>query len=86
MPTFTPREVAVVRRLLMGESAKEIAVSLGISPRTVEAHLVNIKIKAGARNSMHLVAKIVREALLLPYDRRRSAQSSQYAGPDRRHQ
>ena len=39
---LTGREVEVLRRISLGESNKEAARTLGISPSTVRAHLENI--------------------------------------------
>lgn len=56
---LTPRERAVLERLLKGFSSKQIAKKLGISPRTVEFHRANIMRKLGARNATELVAKVL---------------------------
>jgi len=42
---LSPREVDVLERLPFGLSSKEIAKELDISPRTVDAHLMNIYLK-----------------------------------------
>ncbi len=48
--TLTERERAVLRLLAEGRTDREIAVSLTISPRTVETHVGAILRKLGARN------------------------------------
>jgi RNA polymerase sigma factor (sigma-70 family) len=56
---LTPREREVLARAAQGLHAKEIAASLGISPRTVEVHKTRIMEKLGVRN----VAELVRFSL-----------------------
>ena len=56
---LTPRERDVLERAAQGLHAKEIAASLGISPRTVEVHKTRIMEKLGVRN----VAELVRFSL-----------------------
>jgi len=56
---LTAREREVLEHAVRGLHAKEIAVALGISPRTVEVHKTRIMEKLGARN----VAELVRFAL-----------------------
>jgi two-component system, LuxR family, response regulator FixJ len=52
---LTPREAEVFERLILGQSSKEIARELGISPRTVEGYRVNVMIKTGADSLPQLV-------------------------------
>ena len=49
---LTPREIDVVRLIWEECSTKEIAVKLGISPRTVEAHRWNIAVKLGVKSTI----------------------------------
>lgn len=51
---LTSREQDCATQLLMGQSAKEIARVLDLSPRTVETYLNNAKDKMGARNNVEL--------------------------------
>lgn len=48
---LSPRERQVLQGLVQGESNKEIARVLNISPRTVEIHRMKMMGKIGARNS-----------------------------------
>jgi two-component system response regulator FixJ len=52
---LTSRECEVFEHLVAGESNKEIAVQLGISPRTVEFHRAHIMEKTGAKVFRDLV-------------------------------
>lgn len=52
---LTSRESEVFERLVMGKSNKEIAVALGISPRTVEFHRAHIMEKTAAKGLPDLV-------------------------------
>lgn len=49
-PSLTEREQEVLRLLVEGRLNKQIAVSLGISERTVKFHVHSICEKLGARN------------------------------------
>ena len=52
---LTAREREVLEQAVQGLHAKEIAASLGISPRTVEVHKARIMEKLGVRNIAELV-------------------------------
>lgn len=56
---FDVDDEAVVQLLLEGCTAKEIAVQLGISNRTVEHRLERLKERFGARNTVHLVVMLL---------------------------
>jgi two-component system, LuxR family, response regulator FixJ len=58
---LTERERDVFKHLIMGETNKEIALDLAISPRTVEIHRARIMEKLKART----VSDLVRLALML---------------------
>ncbi len=66
---LTPREQQVLDRILAGETNKEIALNLGISPKTVEFHRTHImqKTKAGS------VAQLVQIVLGSPENQQNSA-------------
>ena len=64
MPPFTAltaRETQVVRLVGAGRSAKQIAIDLGITPKTVESYVEHARLKLDAINRPHLM---VRAALL----------------------
>jgi DNA-binding NarL/FixJ family response regulator len=52
---LTLREREVLRLLAGGATSKDIAQSLGISPKTAQAHRENIKDKLGVRSTAELV-------------------------------
>lgn len=56
---LTPRQKDVLERIVQGHTAKEIARSLHIGIRTVEAAYRNLREKARARNAAHLAALAV---------------------------
>jgi two-component system response regulator FixJ len=62
MPSLTPREQEVLRRLTKGETSKQIARDLNLSPRTVEVHRGNVLHKMGVHNTVALVRKILETA------------------------
>jgi DNA-binding NarL/FixJ family response regulator len=48
---LTPQERAILKRIAMERQSKEIAVELGIAPKTVDAHRANICQKLGLRGN-----------------------------------
>lgn len=61
---LTPREMEVLELVANGYSAKEVAETLGIAPRTVERHTENARLKMRARNRAHMVTKAVMHGIL----------------------
>ena len=53
---LTPRELEVLRAAAAGERNKEIALRLGISPRTVKAHLTSVYNKLGVDSRAAAIA------------------------------
>jgi DNA-binding NarL/FixJ family response regulator len=64
MPKLTQREIEVLRLICTGLSAKEIAMELDVSPRTVEAHKANLFTKTGTQNSSSLIMNALRLKLV----------------------
>ncbi len=62
--TLSTRELDCLRHKNQGFSAKEIARLMGISYRTVETYLGNIKVKSGLRNISQVLAVCKGEGLL----------------------
>jgi two-component system response regulator NreC len=61
---LTQREVEVLKRIAMGQSAKEIAQKLKIAPRTVERHIGRVRLKTRTRNRSHMVAYALSKGLI----------------------
>lgn len=59
---LTRREQQVMALCVKGATAKETAIALGLSPRTVEDHRANLMRKLGARNAADLVRIVLAEA------------------------
>jgi two-component system, NarL family, response regulator YdfI len=61
---LTDRELEVLRSVARGERSKEIAVQLGISERTVKAHLASIYSKLGVDSRAAAIAVAAQMGLL----------------------
>jgi DNA-binding NarL/FixJ family response regulator len=61
---LTEREVEVLKLLAGGFTNKQIAENLGISPKTVNAHLVHIFQKLGASDRTSAVAEALRRGVI----------------------
>jgi len=60
----TPRQREVLKLLLEGCSAKEIARRLGVSQRTVEHHKYNMMAQLGIRTTAELIQYAVKQGLI----------------------
>lgn len=58
-PTLTPKEVALLRLVILGLSNKQLCLELGIALPTVKTHLLNIFRKLGTRTRAELAAKLL---------------------------
>ena len=63
---LTAREVEIVGLVATGHDCADIAGGLGISERTVEAHVTSARLKLGARNRAHLAAIAAWSGLIDP--------------------
>ena len=63
LDSLTGRELEVLTHVARGMHAKEIARSLGISPRTVEVHKAHLMDKLDARNVSELVRLAIQSGL-----------------------
>jgi DNA-binding CsgD family transcriptional regulator len=59
--SLTPRERVALAQIVRGATSKEVARSLGISPRTVEFHRSNVMRKLDAKNIADLLRKVLGE-------------------------
>jgi two-component system, NarL family, nitrate/nitrite response regulator NarL len=57
---LTRREREVLRRIVEGESTREIARGLTIAPSTVRAHVQNVLVKLGAHSRLQAAAIVAR--------------------------
>jgi len=62
--SLTPREREVVRMIAEGKSVKEIAVRLGRSVKTVEAHKFNLMRKLDVHNKAQLVTYAIQKKIV----------------------
>ena len=75
---LTSREVEVARHIARGETNAEIALELGVSPRTVTAHVEHILSKLGATRRAEIAAWVV---AIGPPDASRQEAGPASAGP-----
>lgn len=61
---LTGRQAEVVRHVADGLSNDEIAELMGVSSRTVQAHVANAMRKVGARNRAHLAVLGIRSGVV----------------------
>jgi DNA-binding CsgD family transcriptional regulator len=63
---LTPSERRVTELVAAGQSNKQVATALFISPKTVEGHLANVFAKLGVRSRAELARKVASEEILTP--------------------
>lgn len=61
---FTKREYECLFLMVRGQTAKEIGLCLDVSPRTVESHIENIKVKLDVSRRSQLISKVMKLGLL----------------------
>jgi DNA-binding NarL/FixJ family response regulator len=59
---FTDREEEVVQKVIEGASNKEVAKILGITERTVKAHMSSILRKTGTTDRISLIIKLTQQS------------------------
>jgi DNA-binding NarL/FixJ family response regulator len=62
--TLTPREREILKLLAEGNSVKEIAVTLGLSVKTIEAHKFNLMRKLDIHNKAQLVTYAIQKKII----------------------
>jgi DNA-binding NarL/FixJ family response regulator len=63
-PALTPRELDVVRLVADGLTNEEVGAGLGVTSKTVEAHLGRIFERTGAQSRTELATRAIREGWL----------------------
>jgi DNA-binding CsgD family transcriptional regulator len=58
---LTPRQAEIVKLIAAGLSDKQIAIRLGLSPRTIQSHLDRLFLQHGLHKRAALVAAWLRE-------------------------
>ncbi len=66
LSVLTKREREVLQLIAEGLSSKEIAATLGVSPKTADSHRAGVMQKTGIRKSASLVRLAIREGLVAP--------------------
>ncbi|KXU32657.1 hypothetical protein A0J57_08900 [Sphingobium sp. 22B] len=61
---LTQREIQILKLVAQGFSAKEVAQTIEIAPRTVEGYIDMIRLKLHARNRTHMVTKAIAARLI----------------------
>ena len=61
---LTPREIAVLRLVSMGNQSRDAAEALGLGEETIRSHLKKAQIKLGASNRSHAIAEALRQNLI----------------------
>ena len=64
MQPLSEREMEVLHLILDGKSTKEIAVQIGVSPKTVEAHRTHLFRKIGCNSVVELTRYALRNGLV----------------------
>lgn len=65
-PSLTAREREIIKLIALGQTGKEIALKLAVSPKTIDAHRMAIHRKLNLRNLADLVRYAVRNGLIEP--------------------
>jgi len=66
LPQLSPREQQVLVLLGEGMTTAQIAIQLGLSPRTIRGYVAKMKTRLGAQNIQQLVARAVALGLFKP--------------------
>lgn len=63
-PQLSPRQLDVLRLILLGQRMKEIAATLNLSPRTVEAYKYQMMDVLGVRSTAELIRYAIKHRLI----------------------
>lgn len=61
---LTPREAQIIKLIAVGHTSEQAAGILKISPRTVETHLFNAKLRLDTINIKHTIAISISQGLI----------------------
>lgn len=56
---FTQRQKDILQQIVKGKTAREAAIILGLSRRTVESHIENMKLKTHSSSKSELIEKVI---------------------------
>ena len=76
---LTPREKEVLAMVAAGLRAKDIASALGISERTIETHMAEIRFRLRAKTAAHAVSIGIGMGIIQPEERPMDQQQCQEA-------
>ncbi len=62
--SLTDRELQILEHVSLGLTVKQVATRLGLSPRTVEAHIAKLYRKLGVRNRVQAISRAVSLGLI----------------------
>lgn len=63
---LTDKQLEILRYLARGDSVKDVAAKLSLSPKSVDNHKYRIMSKVGVHNRVHLARFAIREGLIQP--------------------
>ena len=63
-PRITPRQRQVLKLVARGQTTREIAAQLGLSPRTVDTHRADLMSRLGVRDAIGLLREATRLGLI----------------------
>lgn len=58
VPCFSQREKDCIKLCLQGQTARQMAMTLSLSPRTIESYINNLKIKLNCYSKFDLITKL----------------------------
>lgn len=62
---LTDKEINCIKQMMLGKTAKETAVVLGISYKTVEFHIANIKMKLNCYRKSEIIEKFINQGITI---------------------
>ena len=62
---MSKRELEVLQALAKGQTNREIAETLGVSPKTIDTHRTNLLRKMEVKSTAALLVKAMRDSLII---------------------